>query len=293
MITKNGMFAITGRPNVGKSTLANALAGEKVAIVSDKPQTTRNRITAIRNRNDCQFIFLDTPGFHKPVTRLGEYMNNVVTESVADVDAVLLVVEPEAYVGKPESMLIERLKTQDITAVLVINKIDTVEPERLLEVIAVYRDAYDFADYIPISAKNNDGIDLILDSIERFAIEGPPLFPEGQTSDQPDRQLVAEIIREKLLLTLDKEVPHGVAVAIDIFEEENDVVRIGATIYCERDSHKGIIIGKSGTKLKKVGTLARADLERFFGTKVFLETWVKVKENWRQSDAQIRNFGFN
>jgi len=293
MITKNGMFAITGRPNVGKSTLANALAGEKVAIVTDKPQTTRNRITAIRNRGECQFVFLDTPGFHKPVTKLGEYMNNVVTESVADVDAVLLVVEPEAYVGKPESILIDRIKAQKIPAVLVINKIDTVEPEKLLEVIAVYRNAFDFADYIPISAKNGDGIDIILDSIERFAVPGPPLFPEGQVSDQPDRQLVAEIIREKLLLTLDKEVPHGIAVAIDVFKEEKDVVRIGATIYCERESHKGIIIGKSGARLKQVGMLARTDLERFFGTKVFLETWVKVKENWRQSDAQIRNFGFN
>jgi GTP-binding protein Era len=293
MITKNGMFAIAGRPNVGKSTLTNALAGEKVAIVSDKPQTTRNRITAIRDRGECQFIFLDTPGFHKPVTKLGEYMNNIVSESVADVDAVLLVVEPEAYVGKPETMLIEKLKEQRMPAILVINKIDTVMPERLLEVIAAYRDAYDFSDFLPVSAKNEEGIDELLDALEKFAAEGPPLFPEGQSTDQPERQIVAEIIREKLLLTLEKEVPHGVAVAIEGFEEEEGVVRIGATIYCERDSHKGIIIGKNGSKLKQVGTLARADLEKFFGTKVFLETWVKVKENWRQSEAQIRNFGFN
>jgi GTP-binding protein Era len=211
MITKNGMFAITGRPNVGKSTLTNALAGEKVAIVSDKPQTTRNRITAIRDRGECQFIFLDTPGFHKPVTKLGEYMNNIVSESVADVDAVLLVVEPEAYVGKPETMLIEKLKEQQMPAVLVINKIDTVMPERLLEVIAAYREAYDFADYLPVSAKNEDGIGELFDTLERFAVEGPPLFPEGQSSDQPERQIVAELIREKLLLTLEKEVPHGAA----------------------------------------------------------------------------------
>jgi GTP-binding protein Era len=189
-------------------------------------------------------------------------------------------------------MLIERLKTRNIPAVLVINKIDTVPHERLLEVIGKYREAYDFADYIPVSALNCDGIDILLDSIGRFAAEGPPLFPEGQATDQPERQLVAELIREKLLYTLDKEVPHGIAVAIEVFEEEEDLVRIGATIYCERNSHKGIIIGKKGAMLKRIGMLAREDIERFFGTKVFLETWVKVKENWRKSDVQIRNFGF-
>lgn len=293
MITKNGMFAITGRPNVGKSTLTNALAGEKVAIVSDKPQTTRNRITAIKDYGDCQFIFMDTPGFHKPVTKLGEYMNSIVSESVADVDAVLLVIEPDAFVGKPESMLINKLKENNMPAVLIINKIDTVAPERLLEVIAVYRDAYEFVDYLPVSAKNKDGVDEIFTALGRFAVEGPPLFPEGQVSDQPEKQLVAEIIREKLLQTLEKEVPHGIAIAIETFEEEEGIVNIGATIFCERDSHKGIIIGKNGAKLKQVGSLARVDLERFFGTKVFLETWVKVKANWRQSAAQIRNFGFN
>jgi GTP-binding protein Era len=293
MIDKNGMFAITGRPNVGKSTLINALAGEKVAIVSHKPQTTRNRITAVRNINDCQYIFLDTPGFHKPVTRLGKYMNEVVSSSVADVDAVLLVVEPEARVGKPESILIDKIKALKIPAILVINKIDTVARERILEVISAYQNVHDFEEYIPISAKLSDGIDVLFNSLSGFVVEGPPLFPEGQSTDQPDRQIAAEIIREKLLITLDKEVPHGIAVVVEVFEEKGIVLNISATIYCEKDSHKGIIIGKNGAKLKAVGSMARTDLERFFGAKVFLETWVKVKENWRQSETQIRNFGFS
>ena len=292
MIEKNGMFAITGRPNVGKSTLVNALTGEKIAIVTPKPQTTRNRITAVRNVNNCQFVFLDTPGFHKPVTRLGKYMNEVVFSSVADVDAVLLVVEPEARVGKPESLLIEKIKALDIPAVLVINKIDTVAKGKVLEVISVYREVHDFKEYIPISAKYSDGIDIIFETLSQFAVEGPPLFPEGQITDQPERQIAAEIIREKLLIELDKEVPHGIAVVVEEFKEKGIVLHIGATIYCEKDSHKGIIIGKNGAKLRAVGSMARADLERFFDAKVFLETWVKVKENWRQSEVQIRNLGF-
>ena len=293
MIKKNGMFAIAGRPNVGKSTLVNALAGEKVAIVSDKPQTTRNRITAIRNLDEVQYIFLDTPGFHKPVTRLGKYMNEMVTSSVSDVDAVLLIVEPKARVGKPESILIDKIKEMKIPALLVINKIDTVPKEVILEVITEYEKAHDFEDYIPISAKISDGIEILFGSLKRFALEGPPLFPEDRATDQPDRQIAAEIIREKLLYTLDKEVPHGVAVVIDEFEERGAVLNISATIYCEKDTHKGIIIGKNGARLKDVGSMARKDMERFFGARVFLETWVKVRENWRQSETQIRNFGFS
>jgi GTP-binding protein Era len=293
-ITKNGMFTITGRPNVGKSSLANRIAGAKISIVSDKPQTTRSRITAVCTRGDCQMIFMDTPGFHKARNRLGEYMNNVVQESVADVDAVLLVVEPEPVVGKPEALLIERLRAAEIPAILVINKMDTVPMDRMLEVVAKYREAYAFDDYIPVSALTGDGIDTLLGVLERYAVEGPGLFPEGQISDQPERQVAAEIVREKLLLTLDKEVPHGTAVAIELFEEREDgLLEIGATIYCEKDSHKGIIIGKKGAKLREIGALAREDLEAFFGVKVYLQTWVKVKENWRQSAAQLRNFGYN
>jgi len=293
-ITKNGMYTITGRPNVGKSSLSNRIAGAKISIVSDKPQTTRNRITAVCTRGGCQMVFMDTPGFHKARNRLGEYMNNIVHESVADVDAVLLVVEPEPVVGKPEALLIEKLRTMSVPAILVINKMDTVPKDRMLEVIAKYREAHDFEDYIPVSALTGEGVEELLVALERYAVEGPGLFPEDQISDQPERQIAAEIVREKLLLTLDKEVPHGTAVAIELFEEREDgIMDIGVTIYCEKDSHKGIIIGKKGAKLREIGALAREDLEAFFGAKVYLQTWVKVKENWRQSAAQLRNFGYN
>ena len=292
-ITKNGMYAITGRPNVGKSTLANMLAGAKIAIVSPKPQTTRNRITAVCTRGACQFIFMDTPGFHKAQNRLGTYMNNIVSESVADVDAILLVVEPEPRVGTPEKLLIEKISASKLPAILVINKTDTVQKDRILEVIAAYSSQYEFNDYLPISAKNGIGGDMILDALEKFALDGPQLFPDSQITDQPEKQIIAEIIREKLLTTLDKEIPHGTAVAVEKFEESENIIDISVTIYCERASHKGIIIGKNGAKLKEIGALARVDIEEFLDSKVFLETWVKVKENWRQSDAQLRNFGYN
>lgn len=292
-ITKNGMFAIAGRPNVGKSTLTNAIAGAKVAIVTPKPQTTRNRITAVRSRGDCQFIFMDTPGFHKAQTRLGTYMNNVVSESVTDVDAVLLVVEPEPFVGKPERMLIEKLQAAEIPAVLIINKIDTVKRDRILEVIAAYKAEFEFEEYLPMSAISGDGVELLLDILEKFAIEGPQLFPDGQISDQPEKQIIAEIVREKLLLTLDKEIPHGTAVAVERFEEIDGLLEVDVTIYCEKESHKGIIIGKSGARLKEIGSLARTEIESFLGVQIFLETWVKVKDNWRQSTAQLKNFGYN
>lgn len=293
MISKTAMITICGRPNVGKSTLANALAGEKIAIVSNKPQTTRNRITAVCQRGETQFVFLDTPGFHKPRTRLGDYMVNVVRQSVADVDAVVLVVEPVASIGPQERELIASIKAADCPAVLAINKLDTVEPEKLLAVIALYSEAYAFNAIVPISAKTGDGVEELLKELDKFAMESPALFPEGVTTDQPEKQVCAELIREKLLLNLEREVPHGTAVEITRFSERDDgIIDLEATIYCEKASHKGIIIGKHGAMLKKIGEDARKDIEEFMGTKVFLQTWVKVKEKWRDSNSLLRNFGY-
>ena len=293
MITKTAMITICGRPNVGKSTLTNALVGEKIAIVSNKPQTTRNRISAVVNRGETQFVLMDTPGFHKPRTRLGDYMVKVVRESVADVDAVVLVVEPIASLGPQEEALIERIKQSGAPAVLCINKIDTVEKQELLAVIAAYSAAHDFTAIIPISARTGDGLEMLMDELEKFAEPGPQLFPDDMISDMPEKQICAELVREKLLLCLDKEIPHGTAVEVTKFtERENGIIDMDVTIYCEKDSHKGIIIGKKGAMLKKIGEMARTDIEAFMGTKVFLQTWVKVKENWRDSNAQLRNFGF-
>ena len=293
MIFKTAMITICGRPNVGKSTLTNALAGEKIAIVSNKPQTTRNRITAVCQRGETQFVFLDTPGFHKPRTRLGDYMVNVVRQSVADVDAVVLVVEPVASIGPQERELIASIKAADCPAVLAINKLDTVEPEKLLAVIALYSEAYAFNAIVPISAKTGDGVEELLKELDKFAVESPALFPEGVTTDQPEKQVCAELIREKLLLNLEREVPHGTAVEITRFSERDDgIIDLEATIYCEKASHKGIIIGKHGAMLKKIGEDARKDIEEFMGTKVFLQTWVKVKEKWRDSNSLLRNFGY-
>ena len=293
MITKTAMITICGRPNVGKSTLTNALVGEKIAIVSNKPQTTRNRISAVVNRGETQFVLMDTPGFHKPRTRLGDYMVKVVRESVADVDAVVLVVEPIASLGPQEEALIERIKQSGAPAVLCINKIDTVEKQDLLAVIAAYSAVHDFTAIIPISARTGDGLDMLMDELEKFAEPGPQLFPDDMISDMPEKQICAELVREKLLLCLDKEIPHGTAVEVTKFtERDNGIIDMDVTIYCEKDSHKGIIIGKKGAMLKKIGEMARTDIEAFMGTKVFLQTWVKVKENWRDSNAQLRNFGF-
>ena len=293
MISKTAMITICGRPNVGKSTLTNALAGEKIAIVSNKPQTTRNRITAVCQRGETQFVFLDTPGFHKPRTRLGDYMVNVVRQSVADVDAVVLVVEPVASIGPQERELIASIKAADCPAVLAINKLDTVEPEKLLAVIALYSEAYAFNAIVPTSAKTGDGVEELLKELDAFAVESPALFPEGVTTDQPEKQVCAELIREKLLLNLEREVPHGTAVEITRFSERDDgIIDLEATIYCEKASHKGIIIGKHGAMLKKIGEDARKDIEEFMGTKVYLQTWVKVKEKWRDSNSLLRNFGY-
>ena len=293
MITKTGIFSVVGRPNVGKSTLTNALCGSKVAIVSDKPQTTRTRITGVLNRDDCQMIFLDTPGLHKPKTRPGDYMVKVITDTVTDVDTVLLLVEPVARIGIPEQMLLDKIKEYDLPAVLVINKIDTVEKETLLAVIAAYTQVHQFEAVVPVSARTGDGLDILVEELKKMCFESPQLFPEGMVSDQPERQLIAEIIREKLLLNLDKEVPHGVAVEIELMKEENGVEHISAVIYCERKTHKGIIIGKNGAMLKKVGAEARPEIEELLGCKVFLQLWVKIKEDWRNHPAQIRNFGYS
>ena len=293
MIKKSAIITIAGRPNVGKSTLLNALVGEKISIVSNKPQTTRNRISAVLNQNDTQYVFIDTPGFHKPRTKLGDYMVNLVNESVSDVDAVMLLVEPIAGAGKQEEALIANLKATRAPAILVINKIDTVEKDVLLEVIASYQDLYDFDAIIPISAKRRDGLKILIEELEKYAIEGPQFFPDDMITDQPERQIVAEIIREKMLWNLEREIPHGTAVEITrFFEREDDVIEIDATIYCEKSSHKGIIIGKQGAMLKKISSMARTDCERFLGTKVFLQTWVKVKENWRDNAHLMRNFGY-
>lgn len=292
-ITKTAMITIAGRPNVGKSTLTNQLVGEKVAIVSHKPQTTRNRICGIVNREDTQFIFVDTPGYHQPRTKLGDYMVRVTKQSVFDVDAVLLMVEPIANIGAQEAALLQQLKACGEPVILVINKIDSVEKASLLAVIAVYSQAMEFAAVVPISAKTGEGMEALLSECGKFAAEGPQLFPDGMTSDQPERQVMAEIIREKLLWCLEREVPHGTAVEITRFSERDDgIIDLEATIYCEKPNHKGIIIGKQGATLKKISTLAREDCERFMGTKIYLQTWVKVKENWRDSDFLVRNFGY-
>ena len=294
MITKTAMITIAGKPNVGKSTLTNTLVGEKIAIVTDKPQTTRNRIFAIVNRGDTQLVLLDTPGFHKARNRLGDYMVKVVEESVSDVDAVALLVEPVPEIGTQERLLIERIQSAGVPAVLVINKIDTVRKEQLLQVIACYTAVHEFEAVVPISAKTGEGTQELLDEFSKFAAEGPALFPEDMITDQPERQIVAEIVREKLLICLEREIPHGTAVEVTKFSQrENGMIDLDVTIFCEKESHKGIIIGKHGDMLRKVGALARRDIETFMGSPVYLQTWVKVKENWRDSTAQLRNFGFS
>ena len=297
MNTKTAMITIAGRPNVGKSTLTNFLVGEKIAIVSNKPQTTRNRICGIVTKEDTQFVFVDTPGFHKSRTKLGDYMVNVTKSSISDVDLTILLVEPIASVGIQEQALIEQLKAQKCPVILAINKIDSVQKDELLDELLAVIDAYSqaaiFDAIIPISAKTGDGVDLLLAECKKYAIESPFLFPDDITTDQPERQVMAEIIREKLLWCLDREIPHGTAVEITKFSErDNGIIDIDATIYCEKANHKGIIIGKHGDMLKKISSMSRADCERFMGTKVYLTTWVKVKENWRDSDFLVRNFGY-
>ena len=294
MISKTAMITVAGRANVGKSTLTNLLTGDKVAIVSPKPQTTRNRIFGVFSHGDTQMILLDTPGFHKAKTRLGEYMVGVVRESVADVDVVALLVEPIDNIGTQEEMLIQLIEKAGVPAILVINKIDTVRVDETLPIIERYSERFNFDAIVPISAKKGEGINELLALFEKYAKEGPQLFPDGMTTDQPEKQIIAEIIREKLLYCMDLEIPHGTAVEITKFSErENeDIIDIDATIFCDRKSHKGMIIGKQGAMLKKIGQYAREDIERFMGAKVFLQTWVKVKENWRDSTSALKSLNY-
>ena len=296
-MTKSAFIAIVGKPNVGKSSLLNRLLGAKIAIVSSKPQTTRTKIMGVLTLGETQLVFTDPPGFHKPRSRLGDYMVKVARDSIADVDLVALLVEPVPHVGIPEQELIEKIRQSHLPAVLCINKIDTVEKkEALLEVIAAYSAAYDgFDAIIPISARTGDGLDELMRQLSQYAQEGPQLFPDGMTTDQADSQVCAEIVREKMLRCLDKEIPHGTAVEVTKFSEREDsgIIDLDVTIYCEKASHKGIIIGRGGEMLKRISSAARRDIEKFMGTKVYMETWVKVKENWRDNPNFIRSQGYN
>lgn len=292
---KSGIITICGAPNVGKSTLLNQMVGEKVAIVSAKPQTTRNRIYGVLNRGESQFVFMDTPGLHKAKTRLGDYMVNVVRQSVIDVDVVMMLANPVPMIGLNEQALIEQIRPLSCPSVLVINKLDMLDKKDvLLKVIDLYRSAFDFTAILPLSARTGKGVEELLSLLGKFLPEGPQLFPDGMVTDQPERQIMGEIIREKLLRNLSEEVPHGIAVDITKFSQrDDDVIEVDATIFCERTSHKGIIIGKQGAMMKKISSEARIDMERFMGEKIFLQTWVKVKENWRDNSALIQNFGYD
>lgn len=295
METKSAFVAIVGRPNVGKSSLLNALIGEKVAAVSAKPQTTRTRITGILTKNPTQFVFIDTPGLHKPRTKLADFMVKQVGDSVADVDIAVLVTEPKGEIAPAERELMERFKALRLPAILCINKIDTLEhKEEMLEKIAAFAAEHDFEQVVPISALKRDGIDILTDVLDGYAKPGPHYFADDSLTDQPERAIVAELIRERMLVDLENEVPHGVAVSIESMKERKgkDMMDIEAVIYCERDSHKGIIIGKKGAMLKKIGTEARTSIERFLGCQVNLQCWVKVKEDWRNREGLLRNFGF-
>lgn len=292
-ITKTGMFSIVGRPNAGKSTLTNALVGEKIAIVSNKPQTTRNRIMGVVNRGQTQMIFLDTPGLHKARNRLGDYMVDIINETVAEVDAVVLIVEPVDRIGVPEQMLIDKIKGYKLPSVLVINKCDTIEQDDILPVIAVYSKAHDFDAIIPLSARTGKNIDVMLDELEKLCMESPQLYPDGMVTDQTEHQMFAEIIREKILRNLGDEIPHGVAIEIEREEiRQNGTRAINAAITCEKKSHKGIILGKQGAKIKQIGTEAREEISKKIGCPVYLELWVKVKEDWRNNPNSVKNFGY-
>ena len=289
---KTGFIAIVGRPNVGKSTLMNSILGEKVAIVSSKPQTTRNRITGIFTRGDEQFVFLDTPGIHTPKNSLGEYMVKTADTSMREADAVVLVVDTGKEISAVEENVIAYLKRSGIPAILALNKIDQYRREDIAEAISAYAEKHDFTAFVPISARSGKNVGELLDECAKFLEESPWFFPEDMVTDQPERQIAAEIIREKILRTLNKEVPHGTAVVIEEFKDEDNLVRIRAEIFCEKASHKGIIVGKNGASLKLIGTYAREDLEKMLGTKVYLNLWVKVKENWRESARTVSNFGY-
>ena len=289
---RTAFIAIVGRPNVGKSTLLNAILGEKVAIVSNKPQTTRNRITGIFTKGDDQFVFLDTPGMHSPKNSLGEFMVKAADTSMRDADAVVLVVDTGKEITTVEENVISYLKKSGIPAILSLNKIDMYDREQLAETISKYAEKHDFVAFVPIAAKKGKNVPELMDECSRFLSESDWFFPEDMITDQPERQIAAEIIREKILRTLNKEIPHGTAVVIEEFKDEGSLIRIRAEIFCEKASHKGIIVGKGGEALKLIGTYAREDLEKMFGTKVYLNLWVKVKENWRESARTVGNFGY-
>ena len=289
---RTAFIAIVGRPNVGKSTLLNAILGEKIAIVSSKPQTTRNRITGIYTSGDDQYVFLDTPGIHSPKNSLGEYMVKAADTSMRDADAVVLVVDVTKEISSVEENVIAYLKKSGIPSILALNKIDTCDREALALTISKYAEKHDFDAFIPMSAKKNKNVDDLMAECAKFLGESEWFFPEDMVTDQPERQIVAEIIREKILRTLNKEIPHGTAVVIEEFKDEGTMLRIRAEIFCEKASHKGIIVGKNGAALKLIGTYAREDLEKLFGTKVYLNLWVKIKENWRESARTVSNFGY-
>lgn len=288
---KSGFVAIVGRPNTGKSTLLNKITGDKLAIVSNKPQTTRNAILAIETTDDYQLIFVDTPGVHKPKTKLGEYMNKVVSDTITDVDAAVMVVDAAKEIGEQEKSIIEQLKARKIPTVLVVNKVDAVEKEKILPLIAGYSELYDFAEVLPMSALR-ERADKVVSAVLSLIGEGPMYYPADQMTDMPEKTIASEIIREKILRLFDKEVPHGTAVEIEKFTDNENLLSIEAAIYCEKNSHKAIIIGKGGEALKRVGSYARADMEKFFGKKVYLRLWVKVRSDWRNTESDLKTLGF-
>lgn len=289
---KSGFAAIIGMPNVGKSTLLNKIAGQKIAIISEKPQTTRNKILAIYTTDEMQLVFTDTPGIHKPHNKLDEFMVNVANESMRDTDVLLFVVDASAKIHDTEREIVKSISKAGMPCILVMNKIDNMKKEELLPIIADYSSMYEFAAIVPISAKTGDGVDILLENIGEYIEEGPQFFDEETVTDQPEKQIAAEIIREKMLWLLQQEVPHGIAIEITKMQEKEKITNIYATIYCEKASHKGIIIGKNGEMLKKIGSLARADIEEMLDKKVYLELWVKIKTDWRNSDFLIKNFGY-
>ena len=289
---KSGFVTLIGRPNVGKSTLMNYLIGQKIAITSNKPQTTRNRIQTVLTTDEGQIVFVDTPGIHKAKNRLGEYMVNVAEKTLNEVDVVLWLVEPTTFIGAGEQHIAKQLQRVKTPVILVINKVDSVKREEILPAIAAYKDIYDFADIVPVSARSGDNTDELLRVIMKYLPYGPQFYDEDTVTDQPERQIVAELIREKALHSLQDEIPHGIAVAIDRMKMQNKVMHIDATIICERDSHKGIIIGKQGSMLKKIGSTARYEIERMLDCKVNLKLWVKVKKDWRDSEFLMKNFGY-
>ena len=290
---KTGFVAIVGRANVGKSTLLNALTGEKIAIVSKKPQTTRNRITGILSKGENQFVFVDTPGVLHSKNKLGDYMMKTVSSTLGGVDAAILVVDADYLPGEIEKRILSRFEKDRMPALLAVNKIDKSTPIKVAECIKAYAELYNFSSVIPVSALKNDGVDIVLEETERFLHEGEWLFEEDAMTEQPERQIAAEFIREKILRLMDDEIPHGTAVVIEEFKERKDLISIRAEIFCEREAHKRILIGKNGEMLKKIGSYAREDLEKFFGIQVYLNLWVKVKENWRDSDFLVANFGYD